>query len=68
VGDYGTVDVNTGGLNKEGNIYEDTHIYKDESIAKLVNEHSPALAAREDVYIAASTKVKRSDLKSGAEM
>ncbi len=68
MGDYGTVDVNTGGLNKEGNVYEDSHLYEDKNLAQLVKEHPPTLAAREDVFIAASTKVKHSDLKSGAEM
>jgi hypothetical protein len=65
VGDYGKLDKKTGELNKEGNIYDDTHIYEDENIAKLVKDHPPKAGAREEVYIAASAKVKRGDLELG---
>jgi len=66
VGDYGKLDKQTGEFNRRGNIY--THIYEDENIAELVKEHPSKVAPREDVYIAASTKVTRSDLKLGADM
>ena len=68
VGDYGRPDKQTGQFNREGNIYDDMHIYEDASIAGLVKDHPPQLAAREEVYIAASKEVKRGDLKLGAEM
>ena len=68
MGDYGKLDQQTGCFNKEGNIYDDAHIYNDENIANLVKEHSPKPAAREDVYIAASTNVKHSDLKLAADV
>jgi len=63
VGDYGKIDEKTGEFDREGNIYEDTNIFQDENIAKLVKEYPPQPAPREDVYIAASSKVKRADLK-----
>ena len=67
MGDYGKLDSKTGEFNKEGNIYDDTTIYNDEHLAKLVKDHPPKPAAREAVYIAASSKVRRGDLKSSAE-
>jgi hypothetical protein len=67
VGDYGKLDEMTGEFYREGNIYEDTHIYQDEDIAKLVKAHPPIPAAREEVFIAASTRVKYGDLVLGAE-
>ena len=39
----------------------------DEHLAKFVKDHPPKPAAREDVYIASSSKVRRGDLKSSAE-
>ena len=63
MGDYGKIDEKTGEFDREGNIYEDTNIFQDENIAKLVKEYPPQPAPREDVYIAASSKVKRADLK-----
>jgi hypothetical protein len=68
VGDYGKLDKQTGEFNRKGNIYDDTHIYEDKNIAKLVKDHPSKPAPREDVYIAASTKVTRSDLKLDADM
>jgi hypothetical protein len=68
VGDYGKLDKQTGEFKRRGNIYDDTHIYEDENIAELVKEHPSKAAPREDVYIATSTKVTRSDLKLGADM
>jgi hypothetical protein len=62
VGDYGKLDKLTGEFNRRGNIYED------EKIAELVKDHPSKVAPREDVYIAASAKVTRSDLTLGAEM
>ena len=68
MGDYGKVDKQTGEFNREGNIYDDMHIYEDTDIAVLVKDHPPKPAAREEVYIAASREVKRSDLNFGASM
>jgi len=68
VGDYGKLDKQTGEFNRKGNIYDDAHIYEDGNMAELVKEHPSKVAPREDVYIATSTKVTRSDLKLGAEM
>jgi len=68
VGDYGKFDKQTGCFNKEGNVYEDTHIYNDENIAKFVKEHPPKPAPREEVYIAASTNVKRGDFNLSGDM
>lgn len=67
MGDYGKLDEKSGGFNKEGNIYDDTHIYEDQNLVKLVKEHPPKAAAREDVYIAASTTVKHGELKMGVQ-
>lgn len=68
MGDYGKLDKETGEFNREGNIYIDTHIYSDQTIAQLVKDHPPIAGARDEVYIAASEKVKRSDLKLGAQV
>ena len=62
VGDYGKLDKQTGEFSREGNIHEDNNI------AVLVKDHRSTPAAREDVFIAASTEVIRSDLKLCAEM
>jgi len=67
VGDYGKLEM-TGEFYREGNIYKDLHIYEDQHVIKLVQDNPPIQAAREDVFIAASRKVKRSDLKLGAEL
>jgi len=55
------VDESTGVFNKEGNIYDDLHIF-DEKLVSVVKANPPVLGAREDVYIAASKKVKRGEL------
>ena len=68
MGDYGQLDKRTGALIRQGNIYDDTWIYKDEDIAQLVKDHPPKQAARENVFIAASRTVNRTDLVLGAEM
>jgi len=68
VGDYGKLDRQTGEFNRTGNIYHDMHIYEDTKITELVKDHPPKTAAREEIYIAASAKVTRSDLELGAEM
>jgi hypothetical protein len=68
VGDYGKLDEMTGEFYREGNIYRDMHIYKDQPVIKLVQDNPPIQAAREDVFIAASSKVTRSDLKLGVEL
>jgi len=63
-----TVEITKGQLSSARHIYDGAHIYNDENIANLVKEHPPKPAAREDVYIAASTNVKRSDLKLAADV
>jgi hypothetical protein len=68
VGDYGKLDEMSGEFHREGNIYEDMHIYEDEHIIKLVQDNPPIEAAREDVFIATSRKVKLNDLKLDAEL
>ena len=68
MGDYGKLDKQTGEFKKRGNIYNDTDIYEDQNIAELVKEHPSKAAPREDVYIAASSKVTRSELKLGVDM
>jgi len=68
VGDYGELDKQTGEFIRRGNIYDDTHIYEDQKVAELVKDHPSKAAPREDVYIATSAKVTRSDLKLSAEM
>ncbi|KDR70879.1 hypothetical protein GALMADRAFT_812426 [Galerina marginata CBS 339.88] len=67
VGDYGKIDKISGEFDRKGNIYDDTHIYTDENIAKRVKDNPPKLASREDKYIATSPRVIRSDLESDAE-
>ena len=62
------LDEKTGEFNREGNIYTDTYIYTDETILKVVKDNPPTLAAREDMFIVASAKVKRYDLNLGPEM
>ena len=59
--------------NKDGNVSNDTHtrhwhVQGYSKIAKLVENYPPITAVREDVFIAASTRVKRGDLKLGAEV
>jgi len=68
VGDYGKLDKQTGEFNRKGNVYNDLSIYEDTKITELVKEHPPKVAAREDMYIAASARVTRSDLELGAGM
>ena len=57
----------TGEFYREGNIYTDTDIYQDETIVMLLEANPPIPAAREEVFIAASTRVKYGDLVLGAE-
>ena len=49
-------------FNREGNIYDDTHIF-DERLVNVVKSNTPLQGAREDDYIAASKKVKRCELR-----
>jgi len=62
VGDFGRLDKATGMFNREGNIYDDTHIF-DERLVNVVKSNTPLQGAREDDYIAASKKVKRCELR-----
>jgi len=67
VGDYGKIDEQSGEFTREGNIYDDIHILcTDEKIIKLVRDNPPVLAPRENVYTAASDKVRRGDFKLSA--
>jgi len=60
VGDYGKLERQTGEFNRKENVYDDMHdIYEDTKITELVKDHPPKVAAREDMYIAASTKSHR---------
>ena len=62
VGDYGTVDKETGQFEKEGNIYEDA------DISKLVAEHPPHIAAPENSWIVSSSSVKRREIILAPEL
>lgn len=68
MGDYGKLDEVTGEFYAEGNIYKDMHIYQDEKMLESIKLYPPVSATPEDVYIAASTRVKRNDLTLGAEL
>jgi hypothetical protein len=67
VGDYGKLEEFTGEFFKEGNIYQDMHMYIDQHVIKLVHDNPPIKAPRKDVFIAASRGVTHSDLKLGTE-
>ena len=59
MGDYGKIDRQTGDFKRKGNIYED--------MAELVKDYPPKPAPREDVFIAASAKVTRSEFNSSVK-
>jgi hypothetical protein len=63
VGDYGTIDRETGNLQKEGNIYEDT----DAIIANLAVLHQPLTGAPDDKVIISSAGVIHHELNLSAE-
>jgi hypothetical protein len=63
VGDYGTVERETGNLQKEGNIYED----KDAIIANLAVQHLPLTGAPDDQLIISSAGVVHHELNVAAE-
>jgi hypothetical protein len=56
VGDYGTVNKETGEFESEGNIYEDA------GIVSLTAEHPPHQTVPEKKYIASSSSVKCHEL------
>ena len=59
MGDYGTIDKETGQFQKDGNIYED------ETTAHLADNHKPVMGAPEDILIVSSAGVTRHDLSAG---
>jgi len=65
VGDYGKIDKESGEFVRQGNIYQDIQeLCKDETTIKLVLEHRPEHAARENVFSVVTDKVKCVDLQS----
>ncbi|KIJ66087.1 hypothetical protein HYDPIDRAFT_174797 [Hydnomerulius pinastri MD-312] len=64
VGDYGTVNAETGELNVDGNIYDlefQEHL-DDQSFNFKLSEHKPVYGAPEQDFIVSSTGVKKGDL------
>ena len=61
MGDYGTIDKETGQFQKDGNIYDDV------TIAHLADHHKPLMGAPETTLIISSTGVIRRELTVGAE-
>jgi len=61
VGDYGTIDRETGKFQKEGNIYEDA------TIAHLADQHKPITSALDNAWIISSAGVTQSELTVDAE-
>jgi hypothetical protein len=63
VGDYGTIDRETGNLQTEGNIYEEL----DPIIASLAVQHKPLISAPDDKVIISSAGVKHQELHIAPE-
>ena len=63
MGDYGIIDRETGGLQKEGNIYEDS----DPTIANLAVQHKPVTDDPEESMMLSSLGVMHSELDVAAE-
>jgi len=61
VGDYGTIDKETGQFQKDGNIYEDV------TTARLADHHKPLMGAPENTLIISSAGVIRRELTVSAE-
>ena len=61
MGDYGTIDRETGKFQKEGNIYEDV------TIAHLTNQHKPLTGAPDNTVIISSAGVIHGELTVSAE-
>lgn len=61
VGDYGTMDRETGNFQKEGNIYEN------KTIAYLTDEHKPLTGAPDNKLIISSAGVIHRELNVGAD-
>jgi len=62
VGDYGTIDKETGRFEKEGNIYDDP------ATAKLSAEHPPEILAPEEKMVFASQTAQRHDFSLSPEV
>jgi hypothetical protein len=62
VGDYGTIDRETGKFQKDGNIYEDA------TIVHLTDQHKPLTGAPEISLIVASAGVIKHELTVGADL
>lgn len=60
MGDYGTIDRETGQFQPEGNIYEDV------TTADLAKHHQPLVGAPENTLIISSAGVIRRELTVGA--
>ena len=61
MGDYGTIDRETGSFQREGNIYEDA------TIAHLTEQHQPLTGAPDNTLIISSMGVIHCELTAGAE-
>ena len=61
MGDYGTMDRETGNFQKEGNIYEN------KTIAYLTDEHKPLTGAPDNKLIISSAGVIHRELNVGAD-
>lgn len=65
VGDYGKIDKESGEFIRHGNIYQNIQsICDDETTIRLVLEHRPEHAGRENVFTAVTDKVRCLDLQS----
>ena len=64
MGDYGTIERETGNFQKEGNIYE----LSDATIANLVVQHKPVTDAPDNKVIIASAGVVHHELAVSAEV
>lgn len=61
MGDYGTIDRETGKFQKEGNIYEDA------TIVQFSGQHQPLTGAPDNTLIISSVGVMHRELMVGAE-
>jgi hypothetical protein len=62
VGDYGTINRDTGQFEKEGNIY------RDKTTAQLVSEYPPKEACKEEIMVVASDTVTQHELSLKADL
>ena len=63
MGDYGTINRETGNFDKEGNIYEDS----DPTIANLAVQHKPLMGPPDDSLIISSAGVIHNELNVPAK-